>query len=520
MDHPKNKQAPATEEPQARIAFLECWVEQLQTEVAMLRRAAEAGRAEVEAAVARAAEAEAALAGAEHERAGLAEHGARLGEQLRALEAARGQDQARQEAARVLQANELRAAILALEVHTRERTLQQARLQDARERLRALESAHDRLFQRLLEVHAQAARGEPTEIDLAAFIAELRSEVQSLQELLARAEARRGPDQAPAAPADAKAPPASAERASLLARVAGPADLPLAERLLADLEAPGPADARLRAAAKLLGLGGAAAAPFLAATAAREPELRAGLVRALGAAGEPALLPTIEGFLADEAGEVRAAALDAAAELAASLRGEEAEGFRALLERLALDPDPGVRRRVAVHAAGVRAWDPGALAARLLADPEPAVRRVACAALAGTRQIPAICALLGALLDPEPNVRAAAGRAAVQALGPRAEGLLELAEDARRAAVEGLTGYLATRGELELPGQAPPAGRGRPASPALEDVRRVLRSSLGGLSPAALGRELGQPPDALEHPLETWVRAGEVVRRGGKLFLP
>jgi len=116
-------------------------------------------------------------------------------------------------------------------------------------------------------------------------------------------------------------------------------------------------------------------------------------------------------------------------------------------------------------------------------------------------------------------VREAAARVAAQLLGPEAEGLAELSEDARRAVVEGLAAGLAVRGRL-APGGASAARPAPAPEPGLEDVRRVLRASLSGLSPAALGRELGRPAEALADPLDGWVRAGAVVRRGGKLFLP
>jgi hypothetical protein len=524
MDLTDAKSTAVPAEPGARIAFLECWIEQLESERDAARAAAEGARAEARH---QARRAEASLAArAEAERARSQAEQALRSRQAQAdeLELARHQADARQGEERTRLQAALREAEREVRARVEELALQAARLQDARARLNALEAAHDRLFQRLLELHARAARGEPAELDLASFIAELRAEVQGLQALLARAAARESGDPPrphPDEPSRAEPPPGPAEgMRALIARLAAAEDGPLATHLAHKLLQAGPRAERTRAAEGLLALLGAGAAPLVATAAARAPEeLRAGLLGALGAAGQPALWPMITGFLGDPGPSVRAAALDGAARLLDAQPEAVRQTWPGLLSRCLADLDAGVRRRALVHASGLRGVDPGSLAAGLLDDPDAGVRRVACAALAGTRQPLAQSALLGALLDEDGSVRAAAQRAAELLFGPPVADLLARPEAERRATVEALRGTLEVRGRL---GQEARAGESaHPATEVrLDEVQRLLRGALSGLSPEALGLELERPAESLQEPLESWVRAGQVVRRGGKLFPP
>ena len=250
------------------------------------------------------------------------------------------------------------------------------------------------------------------------------------------------------------APPAPAARAPSPAHVppSPPARAPIEEerlaaksqsarslaKRLADEVIAGPATLRLRAAARLVDVAGAAAAPALL-TAAREAEgaLRAGLLEQVGRCGAADAAASVVEFFADEVAEVRAAAIEAAVRLVEGAELEE-------VIRIGLaDGDPRVRRRTALSAASARNLEAGPLLVPLLADPDRQVRRVACTALGGSRDPMAALALLGALLDDEPSVRSAAGSAAEKLFGEQARGIAQLPTQQRARAVARLRSWVA-----------------------------------------------------------------------------
>lgn len=235
---------------------------------------------------------------------------------------------------------------------------------------------------------------------------------------------------------------------------------------LADEVIAGPATLRLRAAARLVDVAGAGAAPALL-TAAHDAEgaARASLLELVGRCGAADAAAELVTFFADDASEVRAAAIEATARL---VSGEPlADVLRMGLE----DPDPRVRRRTALCAASARNVDPGTLLVPLLADSDRQVRRVVCTALAGSHDPVAALALVGALLDDEPTVRNAAGTSAEKLFGKQAAGIAQLPAGERARAVARLRSWVAANLVRLAPGgRLQPPAEPEPEAPAAMEV--------------------------------------------------
>jgi hypothetical protein len=463
-----------------------------------------------------------------------------------------------------------RTARMELDQKQRDVAMLTSKLEDARARIETLDRAHERLYNKLFEWHSLVQSGSPDAIDLAEFIAELRAEVLSLERLLARSEAREralaavlgaaGVDPVLASESHAVNQPAQKtpladtaaidapatgafspeDMATLLAAVPRPSDRVLAERFMQELiaeAAPGVDSSRLRAGNRLVELVGPLSAPFIAsiASSTREHGARAQLVRVLGKAADAQVLPVAARFLSDPEPEVRIAALDACAKLAGAQSSERLE----LVERGLNDPDARVRRRALVHLSAVRGLDPGPRCACLLTDPDSLTRRLACVTLAGTRDLDAALAVLDALLDQDEQVCRAASVAVEQIFGQQVGAWLTLPYDKRRESVARLRAYcsasrerLAPQGRLQSPellaqvlpqflegeffeNQPPPGAR-----PTFDAIGEVLQESLSGCTPEAIARELGCDRDTLLNLVQEYVRAGLLLRRGEKLFLP
>jgi hypothetical protein len=336
------------------------------------------------------------------------------------------------------------------------------------DRVRLLEAERERFLTGLVERARVAGTpivegDEPgSESDLAGFIAELRAEIETLRRWKLAGEAAGirldeapsplsiAPPSAPAVPSPSPpVPPAPALHLPALAsrfeeagrigvsreqaRALSPAFTTRSERILYeasldDLSANDPS-ARKRAASCLRALGSRAAAPLVAAALGREAdgEVKAALLSALSALGEPAVFELALRELSDPRPGVRAAALEAASTLA---RGRCVPHLIAALG----DPSAQVRRRSVVllgFAPGESAED--ALASAL-SDRDPGVARTAAAALAGRPSARAQGALARALAHHEPDVRAVAARAVARWSGEAVVDTAAPEADRRRAA--------------------------------------------------------------------------------------
>ncbi len=553
-----------------RIVFLECRCEQL----AAANEVAQAELAYTRKSLAVAEQREAACVAQQQGVQALLDEKIRvLAEQSRRLtesEALRLAIEARQKSGEEELRAQVRSARMELEQKKRDIAMLSSKLEDARARIETLDRSHERLYTKLFEWHSLVQAGTPDAIDLAEFIAELRAEVLSLERLLARSEAREralaavlgaaGVDSVLAAessavdPATQRAPAPEAvppdapaagaftqgDVATILAAVPRPSDRVMVERFLQELTGPagnGFEGTRLRAGSRLVELVGPVAAPCVASVAdsTLDPGSRAQLVRILGKAADVQVLPVAARFLSDPQPEVRIAALDACAKLAGTQSSERLE----LVERGLHDPDARVRRRALVHLSAVRGLDPGPRCACMLRDPDPLTRRLACVTLAGTHDLEAALAVLDALFDVDDQVCRAAAVALEQIFGQSVSALLTIPYDKRRESVARLHSYfsairerLAPQGRLQsaemlsqvLPSllgsefftDLPPSG----AQPTFEAIGEVLQESLSGCTPETIARELGCDLDGLSNLVREYVRAGLLLRRGEKLFLP
>lgn len=446
--------------------------------------------------------------------------------------------------------------------------------QSARERTDALEQAQvaraerERFLDRLIEAERIRRAGDPEGsdgIDLAAFIAELRSEIISLR-------AQAGPQtEAPAAPPSAPLKASRFDSAEDAARAfAAEGRIGITDRDRVEMQAaarfPTRSEetlfalslrelssseglARLRAAQRLKALGPKAALPGAAAAlhAEADAEVRCALLQVVQAAGDASALPLVTAHLDAAEAEVRLAALECAFGLS----------DRACVLKALGDASPRVRRRAAVLAAG----DPGSRAAleRAARDTDPSVRRVAALGMAalGPR---AEESLFAALDDQDLTVRRAAAKGLARILGPEVFAVADLDAGRRRREIRRLSQLPADqrcappppadepaparelRGAArvspppqlaEPPAAAPeapsarepralePAGLPPLLSPELEDeVLSSVTAALRGKSPEELVRTVSAPAPAVLAAASSLEKRGRLIRRGQRYFLP
>lgn len=406
-----------------------------------------------------------------------------------------------------------------------------AEARGADERARSAEAHRDRLFARLLQAgslqssladHAAAEGQEPAPeptIDLASFIAELRSELAEVQRTQAftvrrnqelTAELRRVQTQR-----EPRGPMGWAERLQadgLLGRptatltelapdlcLGTPAERLRLAALLRDLDSN---DTALRdeACGRIGEFPATLAAPVVAAALGRErePPILGKLVSSAGRLGIRSLLPLVEREASHGDERVRAAALLARLRLT---RNGPVEPQTQLLEAAAVDPSPRVRRATALAVALERPKDAIALLARLAEDAESSVRRMAAACASSLSERPD--RLLRRLAsDDDASVRREALRALRAA--PEIAGLppAERRRELRTAATAG-------------PRQGPPASKGLDPLPAVEND---LRSTLRGKTPAELAEALNLSPKAVGLAIDRGLAEARLTRRGSRIF--
>jgi hypothetical protein len=316
--------------------------------------------------------------------------------------------------------------------------------------------------------------GDGDELDLGAFIAELRGELLALR----RGEERRPltvserppPPDAAALVGDIPAPPATVE--GLLQGLR----LPRPQRTLLtacgcelDSELP---SVRLRAVERLSEAGATLLAPLVLSRIDAEPDarVRAAMVRHVGLASPAAGRAVLVRLLRDPDLRVRAVAVDALAaiapeELTAPLDDEAPAVRRRALERLPRTPEAVDRLADALH------------------DQDRSVRRVALLALSG-RTGPVVRALL--------------------------EAVAESADEELRPIARAALGHEAGSSPQPPVSLEPLAG----------PVEEALRAALRGRSPGELAETLSTSSGEMEALLERLLRAGRVVRRGPRFYLP
>ncbi|MFM2152076.1 MAG: hypothetical protein RL199_511 [Pseudomonadota bacterium] len=313
---------------------------------------------------------------------------------------------------------------------------------------------------------------EGDELDLGAFIAELRAELLALR----RGEERRPltVSERPPSPDVAALVAGSPQPPATLTGILDGLRLPRPHRTLllacgGDLDS-ALASRRLRAVERLLEARLPLLAPLVSGRLAVEPDarVRAAMVRYVALASPEVARAVLSRMRADDDARVRAAAVDALAaidpgEATLSLGDAAAAVRRRALERLPRTPEAVDHLADALH------------------DPDPTVRRVALLTLSGHDS--------------------AAARAALEAAAEFHEASLSAIA---RAAL----------------------GRTAPQVPPLEDEPLVaaiveeLRSTLRGRSQEELVDRLGAAPRVVGALVERLLAAGRLTRRGPRLYLP
>jgi hypothetical protein len=404
-----------------------------------------------------------------------------------------------------------------------------ARSVELEERIRLLEAERERILSGLIErAQVAGAPGDNTgqapgeQADLAGFISELRSDLERLKLWKAAAE-RAGitideegePEQIePVPPVSTLATRfeeagrlgvTACENSRMKDQLATRAERSLYETSMEDLATADPGR-RKRAADCLRALGSPAAAPLVASALGREcdPTVKAALLSALAAIGEPSTAALALREISDPRPEVRAAALDAAAALAK----ERAEP--ALLGALG-DVSSLVRRRAVL----LLGFLPGAAAAdalaSMLSDRDPSVARTAALALSGRPSLRAQSAMTKALDHQEPAVRRFAANAVARWSGETVNPdspPLELRRAARRIAdtLANLEEGALRQAVIRVPAESAPAKRRHETKPEREVIAAKSLGAARTSAPALVLEASGSEPCALEAALIAEIR--------------
>jgi HEAT repeat protein len=383
-------------------------------------------------------------------------------------------------------------------------------------------------------------------IDLAGFIAELRSE----------ALARQG---APAKPAPAPPPPAAAPPAVVVSAVARHAQrlqaegrLSVTDGQLSELSAragfPGRTEetlfgfsvrelsspdsaARVRAAERLRSLGTPAAAPALATAlhGEAEPAVQVALLSSLAALGNRETASMVSPHLASPDPEVRIAALKALLVL-------EPHQVAPHLAAAMKDPERTVRRRASLLALGLSGEAALAVGEQAISDADADVRGLAARVLGAGGGERARGLLQSLLRDADIKVRRGAAEGLSRILGADVSAVAALDDVQLRREVRRLAALPSNPVHL----QAPPARPEREvevrtaaleqlaealpeAAPAVpEDLCSALtvevRAAIRGRTLAELVQMTRASSEAVNSACELLVARGELVRRGQKYF--
>jgi hypothetical protein len=371
-------------------------------------------------------------------------------------------------------------------------------------------------------------------IDLAGFIAQLRSEALAAQK--GAPTSAPAPAPAPAlAMAVAVAGPAAARPSSTtghaqrlqaegrlgvspeeLSRLTGGAQF--AGRVeetvfgfsVRELGAPDAA-ARIRAAERLRALGQPAAAPPLAAAlhSEREPSVLVALLAAFSELASGQGVQVILPLLGATSPDVRLSSLKALLVLDPVQAGPH-------LSAAMKDPDPAVRRRASLLALGLSGGAALELGEQAVRDRDPEVRGLGALVLGAGGGDRARELLLEALRDPERKVRKAASQSLSRLLGEDVSAVVELDDAQRRREVRRLS-QLPVRPVFEA--RRPPApSPARSLEPLCVKLAEELRCAIRGRSEVELEELTGAGARDVREACALLVSRGHAVRRGTKLF--
>jgi HEAT repeat protein len=379
------------------------------------------------------------------------------------------------------------------------------------------------------------------------------------------------PDSLSAAAASILAVTREAERLFEQGRLAVPPSPRLGEESLfgfsiRELSSPDPA-ARSRAAERLRALGDRAAAPAIAVAlhAERDDTVLVALLEAFRALASREGAAVVEPLLGAPEPAVRIAALRAITHL-------DPDAASSHLSRAAHDADASVRRRTALLAVSLGPERMLELERQVSRDPDPEVRRLAVLAAGAAGGEQARSRLLSALEDSDLGVRRAAARSLSGLLGTDVGPVATLSDEERRREVRRLATLpplpVAQRARLAtlpsppsvpepvavaapedelLPPERPEAVEGLEAAEGVAGVQAPmarleaaprdhggalhadealclqiaseLRTSMRGRTVVDLAAQLGVTDEQVIEAAALLTARGQVVRRGGKLFV-
>lgn len=431
---------------------------------------------------------------------------------------------------------------------------------EAMERVAAWRIERERFLDKLIQAERIRQAGEEDEgLDLASFIAELRSEVLTLRAALnaPREAGSARPDGVTAPEVEVTVPPppvpyrstedaaralASAGRLGLTSsdvealKASAKFETRSEETLFAlSLRELTSSDARsrLRAAQRLKTLGARAATPAVAASlkAETDAEVAAALIEVLAASGDASVLPMVRPHLSAPSDDVRNAALEACFRL----------GDSNVLLNAMDDASPRVRRRAAVLAAGAARDQAQEVLARAADDADSSVRRVAALGLSSLGGPTANDALLAALDDDDATVRRAAAKGLSRVHGPEVFAIADLEPARRKREIRKLStqparplaparqqARVAQQPVIEEPApapvEAPVAIREESEDASLEALKNEIASrvfaALRGQSLEDLGRGTGATPEQVMEATSALEQSGRLVRRGQRYYVP
>lgn len=383
----------------------------------------------------------------------------------------------------------------------------------ALERVQVARAERERLLDALIQGERIRLAGQEAEgVDLASFIAELRSEVLALRGSAPPPDSSRvaftsAEDAAGKLAQAGRLGITGSDREALQASATFETKsqetlFALSLRELTSSEAP----ARIRAAQRLRAVGARAALPALAAAlnVEQSSEVLVALLDACSAAEEPSVLPLVQARLGHGDEEVRLAALEAALKLRDS----------GCIAVAIADPSPRVRRRAAILASGDGEAVP--MLERAMSDGDASVRRVAALGLAAAGGEQTRSVLLAALDDVDPTVRRAAAKGLVPRYGPEAFAIADLDASRRRREIR----RLETRSPstVSRPAEDPQGAARRPELEA-EILSRVY-AALRGESDEDLARDVRAPLEVVREAAKVLVSQGQLVRRGLRYYVP
>ena len=443
---------------------------------------------------------------------------------------------------------ELRRLVAELEVrvsrahHEREET---ARVSDALRRERA------ELVGKMLDASRIHGNGEmPADtIDLASFIADLRSEVLHLP-LRPGEVARLSAPAAVVAPVVVPpAPPVQSGITRMANELRAQGRLDVSRAQLSDLSngrpfaghteetlfgfsvrelsAPDPS-ARVRAAERLKALGHSAAAPAIAAAlhAETDEKVLVALLSTFATYAHAEGVPVVAPLLSAHSPEVRIAALKALLVL-------DPAGSGPHLSAAVKDPDRAVRRRASLLALTLTGTEALRLGEESIRDVDPEVRSLAALVLGASGSAEAARPMLiTAMRDPEVKVRTAAAQSLSRLLGQDITSMVSLDDAVRRREVRKLataTSHpvmaMATQKMVSRVAVVERVVRAAVAPVALEDdllrdnVMFELRSAIRGRQLNEVAVALGVPVEHAQRVCASLESQRQVVRRGGKYFV-